>query len=51
VVEDACGVVDTAAAQRSLASLDYSLLSHRCSSQEVVDAFGTAGLPPGAASA
>ncbi len=51
VVEDACGVVDTAAAQRSLASLDYSLLSHRCSSQEVVDAFGTVSLPPGAASA
>ncbi len=50
VVDDACGVVDAEAAQRSLASLDYSLLAHRCSSQEVVAAFGTAGLPSEAAS-
>jgi nicotinamidase-related amidase len=50
VVDDACGVVDTAAAERSLTGLDYSLLAHRCSSQEVVDAFGTAGLPSEAAS-
>ena len=40
VVEDACGVVDADAAQRSLASLDYSLLSHRCSTDEVVAALG-----------
>ena len=40
VVEDACGVVDDEAAQRSLASLDYSLLSHRCTTAEVVAAFG-----------
>ncbi|MGX5656810.1 cysteine hydrolase family protein [Geodermatophilus nigrescens] len=42
VVDDACGVVDDEAAQRSLASLDYSLLSHRCSTAEVVAAFGGA---------
>jgi nicotinamidase-related amidase len=40
VVEDACGVVDDEAAQRSLTSLDYSLLSHRCTTAEVVAAFG-----------
>ncbi|SFO77794.1 Nicotinamidase-related amidase [Geodermatophilus dictyosporus] len=40
VVEDACGVVDEDAARRSLASLDYSLLSHRCTAAEVVAAFG-----------
>ena len=51
VVEDACGAVDTEAAQRSLASLDYSLLTYRCSSREVVDAFRAVGLPPEAASA
>ena len=39
VVDDACGVVDTHAAERSLAGLDYSLLSYRSSSQDVVDAF------------
>ena len=39
VVEDACGIVDTAAAERSLASLDYSLLSYRCSTQAIIDAF------------
>jgi nicotinamidase-related amidase len=49
VVEDACGVVDTQAAERSLAGLDYSLLSHRCSSREVVAAFGPAALPSGPA--
>ncbi|MGY1716106.1 cysteine hydrolase family protein [Geodermatophilus sp. SYSU D01106] len=42
VVDDACGVVDDEAAERSLASLDYSLLSHRCSTAEVVAAFGGA---------
>ncbi|SDY68665.1 Nicotinamidase-related amidase [Geodermatophilus africanus] len=49
VVDDACGVVDTQAAERSLAGLDYSLLSHRCSSREVVAAFGSAALPSEAA--
>jgi nicotinamidase-related amidase len=39
VVEDACGIVDPAAAERSLASLDYSLLSYRCSTQALVEAF------------
>ena len=39
VVDDACGVVDAQAAERSLAALDYSLLSYRSSSQDVVDAF------------
>ena len=39
VVDDACGVVDEDAARRSLASLDYSLLSHRCTADEVVAAF------------
>ena len=39
VVEDACGVVDADAAQRSLASLDYSLLSYRAPAAEVVAAF------------
>ncbi|MGY1622843.1 isochorismatase family cysteine hydrolase [Geodermatophilus sp. SYSU D00965] len=38
VVEDACGVVDHEAAQRSLDSLDYSLLTYRCRSEDVVDA-------------
>ena len=40
VVDDACGVVDDDAAQRSLASLDYSLLSYRAPAAEVVAAFG-----------
>ena len=39
VVDDACGVVDHAAAARSLAGLDYSLLSYRCSARELADAF------------
>jgi nicotinamidase-related amidase len=39
VVEDACGIVDPAAAERSLASLDYNLLSYRCSTQAVAEAF------------
>ena len=41
VVDDACGIVDTDAAQRSLASLDYSLLSYRATTDEVVAAFGS----------
>ncbi len=40
VVDDACGVVEPAAAQRSLASLEYSLLSYRASTAEVTAAFG-----------
>jgi len=38
VVEDACGVVEPEAAERSLASLDYSLMSYRCTSSDVVAA-------------
>jgi nicotinamidase-related amidase len=38
VVEDACGIVDPEAAERSLANLDYSLLSYRASTDEVVAA-------------
>jgi nicotinamidase-related amidase len=45
VVEDACGIVDAAAAERSLASLDYSLLSYRCSTQTLVEAFQHSGQP------
>jgi nicotinamidase-related amidase len=40
VVEDACGIVEPAAAQRSLDSLDYSLMSYRATTAEVVAAFG-----------
>ncbi|MGY1650748.1 isochorismatase family protein [Geodermatophilus sp. SYSU D01119] len=42
VVDDACGVVDEDAARRSLASPDHSLLGHRCSTADVVAAFGGA---------
>ena len=42
VVEDACGVVEPEAAQRSLASLDYSLMSYRATTAEVVEALSTA---------
>jgi biuret amidohydrolase len=38
VVEDACGVVQREAAERSLASLDYSLMSYRATTAEVVAA-------------
>jgi nicotinamidase-related amidase len=41
VVDDACGIVELDAAQRSLDSLDYSLLSYRATTAEVVAAFGT----------
>jgi biuret amidohydrolase len=40
VVEDACGIVEPEAAQRSLDSLDYSLMSYRATTAEVVAAFG-----------
>jgi nicotinamidase-related amidase len=39
VVEDACGIVEPAAAQRSLDSLDYSLMSYRATTTEIVTAF------------
>ena len=39
VVEDACGIVEPDAARRSLDSLDYSLLSYRATTAEVVAAF------------
>ena len=38
VVDDACGIVEPDAAARSLASLDYSLLSYRATTEEVVAA-------------
>ena len=38
VVEDACGIVEPDAARRSLDSLDYSLLSYRATTAEVVAA-------------
>lgn len=38
VVEDACGVVEREAAERSLASLDYSLMSYRATTAEVIEA-------------
>jgi nicotinamidase-related amidase len=38
VVEDACGVVEPDAGARSLASLDYSLMSYRATAAEVVAA-------------
>jgi biuret amidohydrolase len=41
VVEDACGVVEPEAARRSLASLDYSLMSYRATTAEVVDVLST----------
>lgn len=43
VVQDACGVVDEAAAERSLAALDYTLMSYRCSTAEVVAALSRTG--------
>ena len=39
VVDDACGIVEEDAARRSLDSLDYSLLSYRATTAEVVAAF------------
>ncbi len=39
VVDDACGIVDPEVAARSLASLDYSLMSYRASAADVVAAF------------
>jgi len=42
VVTDACGVVEPAAAERSIASLDYSLLSYRATADEIERALGQA---------
>jgi nicotinamidase-related amidase len=42
VVEDACGEVEPEAAERSLASLDYSFMSYRATTAEVVEALSTA---------
>jgi nicotinamidase-related amidase len=42
VVEDACGVVEPEAAERSLASLDYSLMSYRATTAQVVEALSGA---------
>jgi biuret amidohydrolase len=42
VVEDACGVVEGEAAERSLASLDYSLMSYRATTAQVVEALSGA---------
>jgi nicotinamidase-related amidase len=41
VVEDACGVVEPEAAQRSLASLDYTFMSYRARAADVVSALST----------
>jgi hypothetical protein len=38
IVEDACAVVDRDAADRCLASLDYSLLTYRISTAELLRA-------------
>lgn len=43
VVTDACGVVEPPAAERSLASLDYSLMSYRCTTEEAVAALTAPG--------
>jgi biuret amidohydrolase len=42
VVDDGCGIVEPEAAQRSLDSLDYSLMSYRATTAEIVAAFGAA---------
>jgi biuret amidohydrolase len=42
VVEDACGIVEREAAERSLASLDYSFMSYRATTAEVVEALSAA---------
>jgi biuret amidohydrolase len=42
VVEDACGVVEPEAAERSLASLDHSLMSYRGPAVDVVQALSAA---------
>jgi nicotinamidase-related amidase len=42
VVEDACGVVEPEAAERSLASLDYSFMSYRATTADIVEALSGA---------
>ena len=41
VVDDACGIVEPDAAQRSLDSLDYSLMSYRATTAQVVAALSS----------
>jgi hypothetical protein len=41
VVTDACGVVEPQAAERALASLDYSMLCYRASAEETQHALST----------
>ena len=48
VVDDACGIVEMDAARRSLDSLDYSLLSYRATSAEVVQSFSGQPADPAA---
>jgi biuret amidohydrolase len=38
VVDDACGIVEPEAADRAVASLDYSLMSYRATAAEVASA-------------
>jgi nicotinamidase-related amidase len=40
VVDDACGIVEPEAADRAVASLDYSLMSYRATAAEVASALG-----------
>jgi nicotinamidase-related amidase len=40
VVDDACGIVQPDAAERAVASLDYSLMSYRATAAEVASALG-----------
>lgn len=40
VVDDACGIVEPAAAERALASLDYTLMCYRAATSEVVGGLG-----------
>jgi nicotinamidase-related amidase len=42
IVEDACGVVERQAAERALASLDYSLMSYRATTSDIVRRLSTA---------
>ena len=41
VVEDACGVVDLVAAERAVASLDYTFMCYRCSTTEALAALAS----------
>lgn len=46
VVDDACGIVEPDAAQRSLESLEYPSLSYRATSAAGIAAFGRQGSQP-----